>query len=125
MSQLQIEIFDLRDNQIEKGFHLLNLAIAHYTHGLTALYLDNCGLSSKSLVSLFEGFTKNPAMSITLEELSLSGNKFDDLSTDAFVTWLDKIKGLIDFSFSSSSFPFFSYCFYYLNLTGMLQVILV
>jgi Ran GTPase-activating protein (RanGAP) involved in mRNA processing and transport len=89
----KVEIFDLRDNQIDKGFQLLNTAIAHYTHGLTALYLDNCGLSSKSLVSLFEGFTKNPAMSITVEELSLSGNKFDDLSSDAFVTWLDKIKG--------------------------------
>lgn len=63
-----------------------------YPHALKRLTLAYCSLGAKSLVGLFEAFEKNFPMSLTIEELDLSGNKFEDHGSVALSNWMSKAR---------------------------------
>ncbi|EGC39457.1 hypothetical protein DICPUDRAFT_93591 [Dictyostelium purpureum] len=67
--------------------------LAHFNHSLVTLNLASCQIPSKGIALLFDSLQKNFAMSLTLEVLVLSDNRFQDAGSKAFASWLSKIKG--------------------------------
>lgn len=63
-----------------------------FPHALKKLNLSHCGLGGKAIHMLFEAFEKNFAMSLTIEELDLSGNKIEDVGSNAIGNWLSKVR---------------------------------
>lgn len=67
---------------------------AKLTHGLTRLDLSKCDLPPKGIEMLFNAFERNFGMSLTLEHLDLSYNRFSDTGSIALASWLSKAKGI-------------------------------
>jgi Ran GTPase-activating protein (RanGAP) involved in mRNA processing and transport len=61
-------------------------------HGLRALRLRSCGLGAKSVVLLMSAFMQRFAVSLTLEELDLSGNSLGTEGSAALGNWLSYCK---------------------------------
>jgi hypothetical protein len=89
----QLQVIDVSGNPIDRGFLAFASSLMTFTHGIRILNLENCKLSSRSLVSLFDAFVRHLSLSASIEELYLSGNTFDTVAISAFLTWIDIIKG--------------------------------
>eukprot|EP01132_Coremiostelium_polycephalum_P004282 gene4282-5356_t len=67
--------------------------LASFNHSLVTLDLSKCNIPPKGVTLLFEAFERNFAMSLTLENLILSDNRFQDSGSNAFASWLSKSRG--------------------------------
>ncbi|EFA80429.1 leucine-rich repeat-containing protein [Heterostelium album PN500] len=67
--------------------------LAAFNHSLLHLDISKCDISPRGMALIFQAFERNFAMSLTLETLVFSGNRFQDTGTSAFVSWLCKIRG--------------------------------
>ncbi len=75
--------------------------LANLNHGFKGLYFRGCNLSKKSLTALLsEGLMANYGMSLSLEDLDLSSNKFNSGSGSSFIIGIGSSS-----SSSSSSSP--------------------
>ena len=84
-------ITDLCLSQLNIGRAIgpLALALGSLQNGLRRLELSGCRLGPKSLTYLFEnGLMKNLAMSLTLEELNLSDNRFEEEGSESLQKFL-------------------------------------
>ena len=86
---------DLSNNSVDRGFISIAASLISQQHGVRILNFENCNLSAKSTTALFEALAKNYAMSLSIRELYVGGNKFDELSMNAMCHWLDQSKGTI------------------------------
>jgi len=66
--------------------------LSDWPHPLPELILADCGINGKMLQTFFNALNKNPAMSISIEHLDLSGNKFDLAGTQAIDSWFNTLK---------------------------------
>ncbi|GAM18427.1 hypothetical protein SAMD00019534_016020, partial [Acytostelium subglobosum LB1] len=75
---------------------LVSLAdgLAAFNHSLIELNLSECNIPPKGCSQLVQALERNFAMSLTLETLNLSGNRFQDTGSSALVSWLCKIRGV-------------------------------
>ncbi|KAK5577969.1 hypothetical protein RB653_002917 [Dictyostelium firmibasis] len=67
--------------------------LANFNHSLLTLNLSGCSIASKGIALLFGSLQKNFGMSLTLEELILSDNRFQDGGSSAMASWLNKTRG--------------------------------
>jgi hypothetical protein len=88
-----LQIIDLSKNDIDRGFVALVQALPKFGYAPVVLNFARCNLSTRSMTALFEQFSVNYAVSMSVEELNLAHNKFEEQSTQAFLAWLDKVKG--------------------------------
>jgi len=88
-----LQVIDVSGNPIDRSFPVFAASLVTFTHGLSILNLENCKLSSRSLVSLFDAFVRHLPLSASIEELYLGGNAFDSVAISAFLTWIDIIRG--------------------------------
>lgn len=86
---------DLSNNSVDRGFISIAASLISQQHGVRILNFENCNLSAKSTTALFEALAKNYAMSLSIRELYVGGNKFDEFSMNAMCHWLDQSKGTI------------------------------
>ncbi|KAF2076823.1 hypothetical protein CYY_001851 [Polysphondylium violaceum] len=89
-----LQILNLSNNLMSyESIISLCEGLANFNHSLTSLNLSKCNIPPRGIKLLFEAFEKNFAMSLTLEELNLSENRFQDSGTSAFSSWLSKSRG--------------------------------
>jgi Leucine Rich repeat len=89
----QLQVLNLSSNKIDtRGMFNIAQAISHFRHGLRVLDLSACSISSKGMLALVNAFERNYGVSLTIEELSLSENSFDDDGSKAFERWLANVK---------------------------------
>lgn len=74
------------------GMMALSIALEKFRHILKGLNLSNCGITGKRAEMLVNAFKRNYAMSISIEELNLSNNKFDTESSKVLEEWLFESK---------------------------------
>ncbi|KAN0035829.1 hypothetical protein ACTA71_005120 [Dictyostelium dimigraforme] len=67
--------------------------LANFNHSLLSLNLSGCSIPTKGIALLFGSLQKNFGMSLTLEELILSDNRFQDAGSSAMASWLNKTRG--------------------------------
>ncbi|EAL68897.1 leucine-rich repeat-containing protein [Dictyostelium discoideum AX4] len=67
--------------------------LANFNHSLLSLNLSGCSIPTKGVALLFNSLQKNFGMSLTLEELILSDNRFQDAGSSAMSSWLNKTRG--------------------------------
>jgi Ran GTPase-activating protein (RanGAP) involved in mRNA processing and transport len=91
----KVEILDLSNNSVDRGFISIAASLISQQHGVRILNFENCNLSAKSTTALFEALAKNYAMSLSIRELYVGGNKFDEFSMNAMCHWLDQSKGYL------------------------------
>eukprot|EP00339_Tiarina_fusa_P022295 CAMPEP_0117019394 /NCGR_PEP_ID=MMETSP0472-20121206/14897_1 /TAXON_ID=693140 ORGANISM="Tiarina fusus, Strain LIS" /NCGR_SAMPLE_ID=MMETSP0472 /ASSEMBLY_ACC=CAM_ASM_000603 /LENGTH=674 /DNA_ID=CAMNT_0004724365 /DNA_START=530 /DNA_END=2554 /DNA_ORIENTATION=- len=73
----------ISNTNLSKAVKTLKVALSTLTHGIRILQLSHCSLNPKNLCSLIrDGLMKNYPMTLTLKELNLSGNRFDDSSSE-------------------------------------------
>eukprot|EP01111_Echinosteliopsis_oligospora_P015976 TRINITY_DN6498_c0_g1_i1.p1 TRINITY_DN6498_c0_g1~~TRINITY_DN6498_c0_g1_i1.p1 ORF type:complete len:895 (+),score=278.48 TRINITY_DN6498_c0_g1_i1:113-2797(+) len=89
-----LQIIDLSGNDIssESAAHL-GVGIASLTHGISVLNLSKCSIPPKGIQTLFQCFCSNYGVSMSIEDLNLSYNKFDEAAANAMVTWFQSIRG--------------------------------
>jgi len=63
-----------------------------WEHPISELILADCGINGKMLQTFFSALNKNPAMSISIQHLDLSGNKFEVAGTQALDSWFATLK---------------------------------
>ena len=85
-----VQIIDLSGTHISKGCSSFCLGLQNFHHSLKVLNLSSCALDGKHLMAIWEALGSNYGTSLTIEELDLSNNKFDDQSSSVFETWLSK-----------------------------------
>lgn len=54
--------------------------------------MTNCGLNAKGISTLFEAFEANFQVSLTVQHLGLSQNKFEETGSIAMANWLSKVR---------------------------------
>eukprot|EP01133_Synstelium_polycarpum_P003789 gene3789-4370_t len=94
----------VRDLKKDAAVKALADLILHNTF-IKKLVIKRCGndslqniffslsLNKKNAIQLFEAFEKNYGMSLTLEFLNVSHNKFDESTNNAFSSWILKSRG--------------------------------
>lgn len=92
---MQVEILDLSNNSVDRGFITVAASLISQQHGIRILNFENCNLSAKSMTAFFEALAKNYAMSLSIRDLYVGGNKFDEFTINAMCHWLDQGKGTI------------------------------
>jgi len=85
-----LQMIDLSGTHLSKGVSTLAATLQEYPHSLKVLNLSDCGLDGKQLALIAESLSLNYGMSLTIEELDLSNNRFDDQATIALETWFSK-----------------------------------
>lgn len=63
-----------------------------FLHQISVLNFANCSLSSRSLSALLHAFKGNWGMSLGIQELDLSHNRFDETSISNLIEWLSLMK---------------------------------
>ena len=89
--QHAVQLLDLSKTHLYKGVSNLAQALQHYQHSLKMLSLSGCNIESAKMLQLVQALSANYGMSITIERLDLSGNKFDEPASMAFESWLSKV----------------------------------
>lgn len=88
-----IQYISLSGSKIDNiGMLAVAIALEKFRHILKGLDLSNCNISGKRASILMNAFQRNYAMSISIEELNLSFNKFDTDSSKTFEKWLFEAK---------------------------------
>ena len=88
-----IEFISLSGSKISNmGILSVSIALEHFKHSLIGLDLSNCNISGKRAEILMNAFRRNYAMSLSIEYLNLSANKFDTEGSKAFEKWLFESK---------------------------------
>lgn len=85
-----LQMIDLSGTHLSKGVSTLAATLQEYPHSLKVLNLSDCGLDGRQLASIAESLSQNYGTSLTIEELDLSSNRFDDQATIALESWLSK-----------------------------------
>lgn len=67
-------------------------ALDAWPHALRVLNLSHCQLKKVAVAEVFNAFSRNLGMSLTLEELVMDENEFDKVGSDAMSLWLNKVK---------------------------------
>ncbi|GAM27528.1 hypothetical protein SAMD00019534_107040 [Acytostelium subglobosum LB1] len=89
-----IQILDVSDDPLSnKATTSLIACMMQYQHALIHLDLSNCNIPPKQLSLLFEALERNFGMSLTIELLNVSNNKFDEQTNAAFASWIIKSQG--------------------------------
>eukprot|EP01103_Thecamoeba_quadrilineata_P002834 TRINITY_DN126_c0_g2_i1.p1 TRINITY_DN126_c0_g2~~TRINITY_DN126_c0_g2_i1.p1 ORF type:complete len:899 (+),score=195.85 TRINITY_DN126_c0_g2_i1:722-3418(+) len=91
-----VQILQFANNPItmgEKGVINLSKGLEELPRALTHLDLSNCGVNDKGLSNLIYSFEKNYGMSLALQHLNLSQNKFEDEGSSALSNWLTAMNG--------------------------------
>eukprot|EP00012_Vannella_robusta_P001461 CAMPEP_0206189116 /NCGR_PEP_ID=MMETSP0166-20121206/3987_1 /ASSEMBLY_ACC=CAM_ASM_000260 /TAXON_ID=95228 /ORGANISM="Vannella robusta, Strain DIVA3 518/3/11/1/6" /LENGTH=703 /DNA_ID=CAMNT_0053604991 /DNA_START=429 /DNA_END=2540 /DNA_ORIENTATION=+ len=82
----------ISNTNLSKAIEALTSAISVFTHGLRILRLSDCSLKAKKLHALIhDGLMKNYPMALALKEIDLSGNRFDENSSEIFQRFLARI----------------------------------
>ena len=84
-----LQMIDISGTKI-RGFTGFCFALQTFQHSLQILNLADAGLEGKQLYNLALALMSNYGMSLTVEELDLSNNKFDEQATLSFETWLSQ-----------------------------------
>jgi len=88
-----IELIDISENPIgPKAAQAMQSWLSSWTHPLKELCLANCGLKPLTAPLIFQGLSRNPAMSFTLEHLDLTSNKLELPGSQALDGWFDTLK---------------------------------
>lgn len=87
--QHALQLLELKDMTLRCSSVLFS-ALAQFSHALRVLRLNNCSMEGKHINNLFAAFSSNFGMSLTIEELDLSNNKFEEQGCVAFETWLSR-----------------------------------
>jgi len=66
--------------------------LSEWDHPISELVLADCGINGKMLQTFFSALNKNPAMSISIQHLDLSGNKFELIGTQAIDSFFATLK---------------------------------
>jgi len=66
--------------------------LSEWSHPISELILADCGINGKMLQTFFNALNKNPAMSISIQHLDLSGNKFELAGTQAIDSFFATLK---------------------------------
>jgi Ran GTPase-activating protein (RanGAP) involved in mRNA processing and transport len=74
------------------GIDSISRALAFFPHRLRVLNLSGCQLSGKRAEMLISAFERNYGMSLGIEVLDLSHNRFDDDGSKALERWLHNAK---------------------------------
>lgn len=85
-----IQILDLSGTHIHRGITSLCFSLQHFNHALRVLKLADTGLDGRQVANIMNALSSNFGMSLTIEELDLSHNKFDDIASNAFERWISK-----------------------------------
>lgn len=85
-----LQIIDLSGTHITKGVSIFCQTLQSFPHSLKVLNLSNCGMDGKQISAIVDSLASNYGMSLTIEELDLSNNKFDEQASGSFETWLSK-----------------------------------
>jgi Ran GTPase-activating protein (RanGAP) involved in mRNA processing and transport len=89
-----VEVLDFSGNNItQESVAPFCSGFAFLTHGITVLNLSKCNLSPKGTQALFHAFEANFGVSLSIRELNLSYNRFEELGTAALTHWLTHAKG--------------------------------
>eukprot|EP01117_Protostelium_nocturnum_P011529 TRINITY_DN4177_c0_g1_i1.p1 TRINITY_DN4177_c0_g1~~TRINITY_DN4177_c0_g1_i1.p1 ORF type:complete len:784 (+),score=234.44 TRINITY_DN4177_c0_g1_i1:298-2649(+) len=85
-----IAVLDLSDNPRigNKGVFSLASALKSFNQGLSVLNLNNVGMNGRGIIDLLSGLESNWGLSLSMEYLNLSNNRFDDPSSQMFERWL-------------------------------------
>jgi Ran GTPase-activating protein (RanGAP) involved in mRNA processing and transport len=86
-----VQLLDLSKTHVYKGVSNLAQALQMYQHSLKMLSLSGCNIESAKMLQVVQALSANYGMSITIETLDLSGNKFDEAASLAFESWLSKV----------------------------------
>lgn len=108
-----VQILDLSRNSIgTKGAIALADAIRHWNHALKTLDLGFSSISAKGVVALIRSFEDAYGVSLTIENLNLSGSNLSTHSALAVEDWLNNVKTysrLQHLTMSSSNCSFTSF----------------
>eukprot|EP01116_Phalansterium_solitarium_P001278 TRINITY_DN11070_c0_g1_i2.p1 TRINITY_DN11070_c0_g1~~TRINITY_DN11070_c0_g1_i2.p1 ORF type:complete len:648 (+),score=269.47 TRINITY_DN11070_c0_g1_i2:451-2394(+) len=88
-----LQVVELVDCKLGNGgAHSIQRALSHWRHSLKVLSLANCKLAPKAIEGLFASFEQEFGMSLSIEDLDLSGNHFGEQGTRALEHWLNIVK---------------------------------
>ncbi|EGG21105.1 leucine-rich repeat-containing protein [Cavenderia fasciculata] len=91
---MALQVLDLSDNLMSyESINSLCDGLSHFKHSLVELNLSKCNIPPKGIYLLFQAFERNFSLSLTLERLKLSNNRFQDTGSSAFAAWLSKSRG--------------------------------
>eukprot|EP01125_Pyxidicula_operculata_P005220 TRINITY_DN1889_c0_g1_i1.p1 TRINITY_DN1889_c0_g1~~TRINITY_DN1889_c0_g1_i1.p1 ORF type:complete len:859 (-),score=194.15 TRINITY_DN1889_c0_g1_i1:605-3181(-) len=82
-----IRIIDFNQNRIGTGMDTINKAFGRWKSPLPYLNLANCNIPAKQLSDLFNALKTNDNISLSLEYLNVSHNRFDDETSTALGNW--------------------------------------
>lgn len=91
-----LDYIDLSGNKIEDATPFFQ-ALTNYTHQLSAIIFENCGIHDNALSILFNSLTNNKFIR-GVKQLCLAGNTIGTLATEQFVKF---IKSLNEFNVTS------------------------
>ncbi|KAH3766093.1 F-actin-uncapping protein LRRC16A [Pelomyxa schiedti] len=88
-----VQILDLSGNNISlKAAMELAKVFQSYRHPLIELDLSNCSLQPRAVQLIFSAFIENPSMSLSLQVLNLSNNKFELPGSQEMEKWFFALK---------------------------------
>ena len=88
-----LQVIDFSKNNIgNKGMLSLGEAIQIWPHSLKSLNLSSCHLTDKGITALAYALDKSYGMSLSLEELVLSGNNLGQAGTAVLEAWCANVK---------------------------------
>jgi len=94
----KLQVLRISDKSIgNKSSIALNATLVEWPHALKVLDLSNCHIQEQGCVALFSALDRNYGMSLTIEELNLSGNSLDKAGSRAFGVWLEHVKAYCKF----------------------------
>jgi len=88
-----LQLLDLSGTKFgEQSIASCSRMLQTWSHPLTELVLSDCGINGKMLHTFFSALNKNPVMSMSIQHLDLSGNRFDVVGTQALDSWFATLK---------------------------------
>lgn len=88
-----VQILDLSQNAFTpKASAELARAILVWRHPLTELVLVECNMPPRGVQSVFQALSENPAMSMSVNVLNMSGNRFELPGSQDLERWLSTLK---------------------------------
>ncbi|KYQ90678.1 leucine-rich repeat-containing protein (LRR) [Tieghemostelium lacteum] len=94
MGNCNIQVLDISNNMMNyESVSMIIEGLSQYHHSLVSLNMSKCNIPPKGIALLFECFEKNLEMSLTVETLDLSDNRFQDSGSAAFASWISKTRG--------------------------------
>ncbi|PRP83128.1 EF-hand domain-containing protein [Planoprotostelium fungivorum] len=85
-----LSVIDLSQNPKigDRGIAQLASALSKFTKGMSSINVNNTGLTPRGISEFLLGMENNWGLSLTLESIDLSNNRFDEVSSSNFERWI-------------------------------------